>query len=76
MDVLQAAAESKEGLPKLLGNPGATAGHQRTLLSTRDRSALRIHVAQSLLGAAHKKHSLVTDVGSVAAGALDSLHPL
>lgn len=30
MEVLQAAAESKEGLPKLLGNPAATAGHQRT----------------------------------------------
>lgn len=36
-----------EGSPKLWGDPGATADHQRALQSTRDRSASGIHIAQS-----------------------------
>lgn len=64
---------SKEASPKLLGNPGATGDNQRTLTSTRDRSALSTHVA----GSHYWEHSPVTnastEVGSTAAGALDQL---
>ena len=57
MIVLWAAVGSKEGFPKLLGNPGAAADHQRTHVYHGQACLKNSCSTRSLLGAAQRHFS-------------------